>query len=155
MAGARFTNLTDAIEPRDGAEPRVGDDKRQGIHRLFGTTEFCNVWCVSFLCCGSTGTGGNSSEDPCGWRRWCVPLNALGHSGVDRDSIPAARGLLQRLKLHVDPILRRRGWRVKHLHEHNGRGPGGMCYHDLQGTADISIRLRAVAGACLRKPCQG
>ncbi|EOD27376.1 hypothetical protein EMIHUDRAFT_254332, partial [Emiliania huxleyi CCMP1516] len=118
MAGARFTNLTDAIEPRDGAEPRVGDDKRQGIHRLFGTTEFCNVW-------------------------WCVPLNALGHSGVDRDSIPAARGLLQRLKLHVDPILRRRGWRVKHLHEHNGRGPGGMCYHDLQGTADISIRLRA------------
>ena len=96
-----------------------------------------------------------TSEDPCGWRRWCVPLNALGHSGVDRDSIPAARGLLQRLKLHVDPILRRRGWRVKHLHEHNGRGPGGMCYHDLQGTADISIRLRAVAGACLRKPCQG
>ena len=82
-------------------------------------------------------------------------LNALGHSGVDRDSIPAARGLLQRLKLHVDPILRRRGWRVKHLHEHNGRGPGGMCYHDLQGTADISIRLRAVAGVCLRKPCQG
>ena len=59
MAGARVTNLTDAIEPRDGAEPRVGDDKRQGIHRLFGTTEFCNVWCVSFLCCGSTGTGGN------------------------------------------------------------------------------------------------
>ena len=114
-------NMTDMIEPREGAEPRVAEDRRHGVHRLFGSDEFCNVW-------------------------WCVPLNSLGRDGVDKESIEPARRLLHRLKLHADPLLRLRGWRVKHLHEHYGHGPGGMCYHDLQGTADISIRLRAVPG---------
>ncbi len=39
--------------------------------------------------------------------------------------------------------MKSRGWRVKHLYAHAGRGPAGMCYHDGQGTADITLRLRA------------
>jgi hypothetical protein len=53
-----------------------------------------------------------------------------------------ARALLRLIKAHADPVLKHYGWTVKHLHEHVG-GPGGMCYHDGHGTADISLQLRA------------
>lgn len=94
-----------------------GGAQRSGLHSL-QSDEYSNVW-------------------------WCVPLAALGRSAVDEASVEQARRLLRRLKLHADPILRARGWRVKHLIEHVRPGPSGMCYHDGEGAADISIRLRS------------
>ena len=53
---------------------------------------------------------------------------SLGHNGVrDKASIETARALLNRIKLHSDPVLRHYGWTVKHLQESVG-GPGGMCF---------------------------
>ena len=122
---ARRIALSDVIEPAAGAAARVGAgerraDERGGVHQLWNSDEYRNVW-------------------------WCVPLDALGHTGIrDAASIETARALLCRIKRHADPVLRHYGWTCKHLHEHVG-GPGGMCYHDNQGTADISLQLRTQA----------
>ena len=71
-----------------------------------------------------------------------MPLDGLGHDGVkDAASIVTARNLLKKIKRHSDPVLRHYGWTVKHLQESVG-GPGGMCFHDGQGTADITLQLR-------------
>ena len=115
MAGLH--DIRDVIEPASGAARKASDGNRGGVHTMWQSDEYRNVW-------------------------WCVPLDGLGHKGVkDAASIDTARKLLQRLKRHSDPVLRHYGWTVKHLKEHVG-GPGGMCYHDNQGTADISLQLR-------------
>ena len=111
-------DIRDVIEPSAGAARRVAGDDRGGVHTMWNSDEYRNVW-------------------------WCVPLDGLGHGGVqDKASIGTAHELLTKLKRHSDPVLRYYGWTVKHLKEHVG-GPGGMCYHDNQGTADISLQLRA------------
>ncbi len=114
---ASFLDMAGVIEPSVGAGERRAEG-RSGVHQLWASDEYRNVW-------------------------WLVPLDALGHSGIrDPASIDTARALLRRIKAHADPVLKHYGWTVKHLHEHVG-GPGGMCYHDGQGTADISLQLRA------------
>ena len=115
MAGLH--EMRNVIEPADGAAASVSAGDRGGVHTMWISNEYRNVW-------------------------WVVPLDSLGHDGVrDAGSIATARALLQRIKRHSDPVLRHYGWTVKHLKEHVG-GPGGMCYHDNQGTADISLQLR-------------
>jgi len=113
--GSNVLSLTSVIEPSAGAERTK--EKRSGVHELWNSDEYRSVW-------------------------WTVPLDGLGHDGVkDAASIAEAQRLLARLKRHSDPVLRHYGWTVKHLKEHVG-GPGGMCYHDRQGTADITLQLR-------------
>ena len=110
-------DIREVIEPASGTAKRVLTDDRGGVHTMWASDEYRNVW-------------------------WCVPLDGLGHDGVkDMASIATARKLLQKIKRHSDPVLRHYGWTVKHLKEHVG-GPGGMCYHDMQGTADITLQLR-------------
>ena len=118
MAGSSgLHDIRDVIEPANGAAARVSSDDRGGVHTMWQSDEYRNIW-------------------------WCVPLDSLGHDGVkDEESIETARTLLKKIKRHSDPVLRHYGWTVKHLKEHVG-GPGGMCYHDNQGTADISLQLR-------------
>ena len=114
---AALHEMRNVIEPADGAAASVSAGDRGGVHTMWSSNEYRNVW-------------------------WVVPLDSLGHDGVrDAGSIATARALLQRIKRHSDPVLRHYGWTVKHLKEHVG-GPGGMCYHDNQGTADISLQLR-------------
>ena len=113
--GSNVLTLQSVIEPSAGAERTK--EKRSGVHELWNSDEYRSVW-------------------------WTVPLDGLGHDGVkDAASIAEAQRLLARLKKHSDPVLRHYGWTVKHLKEHVG-GPGGMCYHDNQGTADITLQLR-------------
>ena len=113
--GSNVLTLQSVIEPSAGAERTK--EKRSGVHELWNSDEYRSVW-------------------------WTVPLDGLGHGGVkDAASIAEAQRLLARLKKHSDPVLRHYGWTVKHLKEHVG-GPGGMCYHDNQGTADITLQLR-------------
>ena len=65
------------------------------------------------------------SEFDCVW--WTEPLDSKGRDGIpDLDSIEVARGLLDRLKIHADGLLRARGWRVKRLLEFNGGSAIGM-----------------------------
>lgn len=118
LGGMATISLSDVIEPAAGASERKKDEQaRGGVHQLWNSDEYRNVW-------------------------WCVPLDSLGHDGVkDQASIETARQLLLKIKRHADPVLRHYGWTVKHLNEHVG-GPGGMCYHDMQGTADITLQLR-------------
>ena len=117
LAMAALHEMRNVIEPADGAAASVSAGDRGGVHTMWSSNEYRNVW-------------------------WVVPLDSLGHDGVrDAGSIATARALLQRIKRHSDPVLRHYGWTVKHLKEHVG-GPGGMCYHDNQGTADISLQLR-------------
>ena len=114
---AALHEMRNVIEPTNGAAASVAAGDRGGVHTMWSSNEYRNVW-------------------------WVVPLDSLGHDGVrDAESIATARALLQRIKRHSDPVLRHYGWTVKHLKEHVG-GPGGMCYHDNQGTADISLQLR-------------
>ena len=84
------------------------------VHTLWQTDEYRNVW-----------------------RR--MPLARLGHDGVKEGGVSS--NLLKKIKRHSDPVLRHYGWTVKHLQESVG-GPGGMCFHDGQGTADITLQLR-------------
>ena len=113
---AALHDIRDVIEPAHGAAKAATD--RGGVHTMWASDEYRNVW-------------------------WCVPLDSLGHDGVkDAASIETARALLKKIKRHSDPVLRHYGWTVKHLKEHVG-GPGGMCYHDNAGTADITLQLRA------------
>ena len=71
-------DMANVIEPAAGAAARVGAgerraDMRGGVHQLWASSEYRNVW-------------------------WVVPLDALGHSGVrDPASIDTARALLRRI----------------------------------------------------------
>jgi len=103
------------------------DVDRGGAERLgLGSTSGGRATAAGALRSTETTHSLQSAEHDNVW--WTCPLDALGRHGVDSSSLSEAKALLDRVKLHADPILRARGWRCKHLKEIEGKTCGGVCW---------------------------